>query len=267
MFTTLWQLKRLFRLYRAKPAAMRRLWRGARTRKKNAREVAKRLRERELRALCRDSKSAKPALPPYLEKNRWEEELNYKLWITKGARFNAAKRCEEKEHAATWTNALLSCYLIIIGLIPFVPHPAFKAVSPDIIGFGTAGVSILLLAYGLIVAMRGYAVHAINYHACALEIGVLYNALRRAKEFKNEEDKVKEITRISLEYDKLLSRYPNHHPLDSSLFETSKRAYFKLSRWECFWRRRMYWVHTKAIHHITVAIPVIALLILWFVKR
>ncbi|MBE2286821.1 MAG: hypothetical protein IAE77_25410 [Prosthecobacter sp.] len=65
--------------------------------------------------------------------------MNYKLWITKGARFNAAIRCEEKDHAATWTNALLSCYLIIIGLIPFVPHPAFKAISPDIIGFGRRG--------------------------------------------------------------------------------------------------------------------------------
>ncbi|MBE7498594.1 MAG: SLATT domain-containing protein [Verrucomicrobiaceae bacterium] len=267
MLTTLWQLKRLLRLFRAKPAMLTRLWRAAAARKKNAREVAKRVRERELRALCRDSKSTKPSLPPYLEKNRWEEELNYKLWITKGARFHAAKRCEEKDHAATWTNALLSCYLIIIGLVPFVPHPAFKAVSPEIIGFGTAGVSILLLAYGLIVAMRGYAVQAINYHACALEIGVLYNALRRAKELKNEKDKTKEITRISLEYDELLSRYPNHHPLDSALFETTKRAYFKLSRWECLRRRCMYWIHTKAIHHVTVGFPLLALFILWFVKR
>lgn len=267
MFTSLWQLKRLFRLYLAKPKTMKRLLRAAMTRKKNARAVAKRARERELRALCRDTKSAKPALPPYLEKNRWEEELNFKMWITKGARFQAAKRCEEKDNAATWTNALLSCYLIIIGLIPFVPLPAFKAISPDIIGFGTTGVSIILLAYGLIVATRGYSVQAIVYHECALKIGVLYNALRRAKELSNQKDKIKEITRISLEYDELLSRYPNHHPLDSSLFETTKRAYFKLSRWECFYRRRLYWLHTKAIHHLTILIPFLAVLIIWFVNR
>lgn len=246
---------------------MKRLWRASVLRSKQARQVAKRVREGELRAICRNSKSVKSALPPYLARNRWEEELNYKLWITKGARFNAAKRCEEKDHAATWTNALLSCYLIIIGLIPFVPHPAFKAVSPDIIGFGTTGVSIILLAYGLIVATRGYPVQAIGYHECALKIGVLYNALRRAKELKNEKDKTKEIIRISLEYDELLSRYPNHHPLDSALFETTKRTYFKLSKWECFNRRRRCWLHTKAIHHLTVAMPAVVILMIWLANK
>lgn len=267
MFSTLWQLRRLYRLWRKRPALMQRLRRAAAARSLRDRQVAKRVKERELRALCRSAKSAKPALPPYLEKNRWEEELNFKMWITKGARFHAAKRCEEKDHSATWTNALLSCYLIIIGLVPFVPHPAFKAISPDIIGFGTTGVSIILLAYGLIVAMRGYSVQAIVYHECALKIAVLYNALRRAKELKNEKDKTKEITRISLEYDEILSRYPNHHPLDSSLFETTKRVYFKLSRWECFCRRRLYWLHTKAIHHLTILIPFMVGLMIWLKNR
>lgn len=267
MFPILWQLKRLIRLWIKRPAMMNRLRRAATARRLRDRQVAKRVREKELRALCRDTKPAKPAVPPYLEKNRWEEEVNFKMWITKGARFHAAKRCEEKEHAATWANALLSCYLIIIGLVPFVPHPAFKVISPEIIGFGTTGVSILLLAYGLIVAMRGYSVQAHIYHECALQIAVLYNALRRAKEIKIEKDKTKEITRISVEYDELLSRYPNHHPLDTALFETTKRTYFKLSRWQCFWRRRLYWLHTKAIHHLTLGIPCAVILGVWLVNR
>ncbi|MFZ2280761.1 MAG: SLATT domain-containing protein [Prosthecobacter sp.] len=267
MFTLVWQLRRLLHLWIKKPATMKRLWKASVLHRKQARQVAKRVRESELRVLCRDSKSNKPSLPPYLERNRWEEELNYKLWITKGARFNAAKRCEEKDYAATWTNALLSCYLIIVGLIPFVPNPAFKDFSPDILSFVTTGVSIMLLAYGLIVATQRYPMQAIVYHECALKIGVLYNALRRAKELKNEDDKTKEILRISLEYDELLSRYPNHHALDSALFETSKRTYFKLSRWECFKRRRLYWFHTKAIHHFAILIPVLIVLKLWLATK
>lgn len=246
---------------------MKRLQMAANERKANAQQVAKRVRESGLRALCRKAKSKKPPVPPYLEKNSWEEELNYKLWITKGARFQAARRCEEKDHAATWTNALLSSYLIIIGLVPFVPHPVFKAVSPDIIGFVTTGVSIILLAYGLIAATRGYSYQSIVYHECALKIGVLYNAFRRAKELENEADKTKEITRISLEYDALLSCYPNHVPLDKSVFETTKRYYFKLSWWECFCRRRLYWLHTKAIHHLTALIPFLVGLVMWLVNR
>jgi len=267
MFISFWQLRRVFSLWRKKPAALKRLRRASALRKKQARQAAKRIRENELRALCRKSKGPKPSLPPYLERNRWEEELNYKLWITKGARFNAAKRCEEKDFAATWTNALLSCYLIIIGLVPFVPHPAFKAISPDILSFFTTGVSIILLAYGLIVAMQRYPMQAIVYHECALKIAILYNALRRAKELKNEKNKTAEILRISLEYDELLSRYPNHHSLDSARFETSKRTYFKLSRWECIKRWWQYWFHTRAIHYLTMAMPVLAIVGIWLVAR
>lgn len=264
MVTTFWRLRRIVGLWIKKPGLMTRLHKADSNRKEQSRLIAKRIRAQELRSLCRKNFRTKAVLPPYLEKNRWEEELNYKMWITKGARFQAAKRCEEKDHSATWTNALLSSYLIIIGLIPFIPHAAFKGISPDIIGFATTGVSIILLAYGLIVAMREYPVQAVTYHDCALEIGVLYNAFRRAKELEDNTQKIAEITRISLEYDDLLSRYPNHHSLDSKIFETSKRAYFKLNIYQCIWRHFLYWLHTKALHHLTVSIPFIAGALIWF---
>lgn len=239
-------------LWLKRPGLMKRLRRAAAEEKSKAREVEKRIRASELRARYRSSRSGKSDLPPYLARNRWEEELNFKLWITKGARFAAARRCEEKEHAATWTNALLSCYLIVIGLIPLVPNLASNVPSSEIVGLCTAGVSIWLLAYGLIIATQRYSVQAIKYHECALRIGVLYNALRRAKEFDDEVAKVEEIKRISLDYDELLKHFPNHHPIDSEIFEVSKWKYFKLSRMTCRCRKFRYWFQTKALYHVTV---------------
>lgn len=258
-----WQFRRVMKLWLNRPTLMNRLRRSSADRKSKERELAKRIRASDLRARYRTSRPGKSDLPPYLARNRWEEELNYKLWITKGARFAAARRCEEKEHAATWTNALLSCYLIIIGLIPLVPNPPLGGFSSESAGLWTAGVSILLLAYGLIVATQKYSVQSISYHDCALRIGVLYNALRRAKEFDDEVMKVEEIKRISLDYDELLKHFPNHHRIDSEIFEVSKWKYFKLTRRNRFSRHFRYWVQTKAVHHLTLIIPL--LLLFWWV--
>ena len=38
----------------------------------------------------------KKCIPEYLKDNNFEVELNYKLWVTKGARFKASERCEAK---------------------------------------------------------------------------------------------------------------------------------------------------------------------------
>ncbi|MCB1206189.1 MAG: SLATT domain-containing protein [Verrucomicrobiae bacterium] len=257
MNTFVWQTARIIRLSRAKPGLMKKARQAAKGRKEFERATKKRLRSQQLREACRKSTANKSSLPPYLARNRWEEELNYKLWITKGARFQAARRCEDKEHAALWTNALLSAYLICVGLIPFFPFTFFQGITTEFLAFATTTLSIFLLTCGLVVATRKYTVQAITFHACALEIGVLYNALRRAKELEDTEAKNSEIKRISIEYDKLLARYPNHQPIDSDVFETTKPAYFKLARTTCFWRKRIYWFHTKALHHGVVAFPII----------
>ena len=44
----------------------------------------------------------KDALPKYLKENSWIKELNHKLWITKGARFEANNRLKQK---ASFSNA------------------------------------------------------------------------------------------------------------------------------------------------------------------
>ena len=45
------------------------------------------------------------------------EELNYKMWSTKGSRFNCDKRLRTKGNASNVSLAIISAYLIIASLI------------------------------------------------------------------------------------------------------------------------------------------------------
>lgn len=52
----------------------------------------------------------------YLEKS-FLEELNYKIWSTKGARFEADKRLTKISKMSNISFSILSAYLIIAGLL------------------------------------------------------------------------------------------------------------------------------------------------------
>lgn len=213
--------------------------------------------EREFKELVRKSRTAKSDLPPYLTKNSWEHELNYKLWVTKGARFHAAKRCEDIDAYGVWATTILSSYLIIVGLIPYIPHPLFNDISPELLGFGTTSLSILLLTYSLIITSRQYPVQARSHHECALKIGFLYDALRQAKEVNDEDEKRTEIARITREYETLLPHYANHRPIDHDMFQTTKPAWYKLSGWQVRRVECIYYFHTRAILDVILALGVV----------
>lgn len=202
--------------------------------------------EREFRKMIRKRRSKKSDLPPYLTENSWEHELNYKLWITKSARFAAARRCEEMDTYGQWAMTILSAYLIIVGLIPYIPHPAFKGLSPELLGFGTTSLSIILLGCSLLISSRQYPLQAKAYHECALKIGILYDRLRQAKEIEDGKLKREEIVSITREYEILLPGFPNHHPIDHDMFQTQKPAYFKLGWRQIYWRKFRYYFRTRA---------------------
>jgi hypothetical protein len=211
--------------------------------------------------------ASKDALPPYLKDNSWEQELNYKLWATSSVRFQAARRCEYTAHLSSLAIAFLTGYLIIIGLIPFVPHPALKSVPPDLLGVGTADVSIMLLAYSLIENAKSHGLKAHLYHDCALAISRLYNALRQAKEITDTAGKRAEIARITAEYERVLPSYMNHQPIDYEIFKTQKPGWFKLTPKQIKSRQRTYYWQVKARCHLIIAIPPVLVVIMLLIPK
>ena len=209
-----------------------------------------------------EKEESKATLAGYLRDNDWEKELNYKLWVTKGARFCAAKRLLEMDDASTKSLTFLSAYLIIIGLFP-VYFPSLNEKLPSqLLGLSTVGISILVLVYSLIESTRKYALKSRLYHDCALKIGRLYDALRQAKGIDSERTKDSELERITKKYERTLAVCENHEPIDFDLFQTQKPEYFKLSRFKTFVIKARSYYHSSFRYHAMIIIPPLLILIL-----
>lgn len=200
-----------------------------------------------------------PKQPPYLANNNWEQELNFKLWSTKGARFQADKRCTHLSRLSQYSTSLLTAYVIIIGLMPYFTKSMSGTDMGDVISYISSSISIILLAYSLIESFQGYDLRAHLFHQNGLEISRLYNRLRQAKA-KPETEKNAELRAISEEYELALERCGNHEGLDYEVFQTLKPDYFELTTWDCRYIRFKYFWKVRFRHYAIMIFPPIAII-------
>lgn len=162
----------------------------------------------------------------YLEKS-FLEELNYKIWSTKGARFEADKRLTIISKMSNISLAILSAYLIIAGLISV--YNIHSEINFDLINYVVTALSIILLVLSQHENSQNYNLRAKEFHTCSLELSVLYNKLRAFKTLKNstEEERNSFAIKLADDYQAILSKYENHVTIDYDNFKASHTEYFK----------------------------------------
>jgi hypothetical protein len=205
------------------------------------------------RKRARDIKKLKGKIPPYLQKN-FAEELNYKLWVTKGARFNASSRCKRLHQLSNNTAGYLSAYLIIISIVNIYEVPFFTKLPNNYLAFGITALSILILVFTQIEASKNFLIASEKYHLCALEISEIYDELRMLKS-NNTVLTSAQLRPISEKYQILLKKYENHEHIDLLLFTTTKPKYFELSKFDCIWIRLSNWFHSSMKYHLFILFP------------
>src|SRR5690554_3947465 len=163
----------------------------------------------------------------YLSKS-FLEELNYKLWSTKGSRFNADKRMRTKGNASNVSLAIISAYLIIASLITVFD---FKlGVNQEVINFTIAGLSILVLVFTQFENAQKYDLIAKTHHDSGLKISELYNRLRIFKTLVKDpaDEEILEFAKgIAEEYQVVLSNSGNHATIDYQRFLMTNIEYMK----------------------------------------
>ena len=167
-------------------------------------------------------------IPEYLKDNNFEVELNYKLWITKGARFKASERCAELDARYNRIVGWVSSYLIIFSVLNLCKIP-FLTLPDNYSTFISISLSIMILVFSQFAYAKNYSVHARNYHECGLEISKLYNKLRILKMESDHNEHRDRIKEISKDYEKVLDRYDNHLPIDLAMFQLQKKKYFEIN--------------------------------------
>lgn len=200
----------------------------------------------------------------YLDKT-YLEELNYKIWSTKGSRFNANKRLLQISRLSNLCNSILSVYLIAIGLLSVYNIYNEKLYNENLIAYSITCLSILLLIFGQIENAKEYSSKAKEYHNCGLELSCLYNELRIFKTLKEKstlEDKLKFAQKIANEYQRILEKHENHEPIDNEMFKSKTAAYHQLNWFDIIKIKIDYYFKTDLLYHILIVLPPIIIFIL-----
>ncbi|GAB3341283.1 SLATT domain-containing protein [Marivirga atlantica] len=185
------------------------------------------------------------------------EELNYKLWSTKGTRFKASKRLLTQNDLSNKAIAFLSAYLIILGLLSVYRVTGGTEISSNLIAFGSTTLSILLLAFSQMEAAQDFKIKAMNFQDCALKVSAIYDKLRIEKTLvkPDEGQKVTICKELSKQYQDILENYPNHEHIDYKIFRSEHAEYFELSKWAVFKTKARYYLQVKLLYHSLIVIP------------
>ncbi|WP_149207870.1 SLATT domain-containing protein [Flavobacterium johnsoniae] len=218
-----------------------------------------------LRAIKRAKiiKKNKKKIPPYLKNNNFEEELNYKLWSTKGARFNASRRNQILQNLSSKAIGYLSAYLIIIGIINLYKIDLFGIkILDNQVGFISTAFSVLILLFSQLESSENFSLKSEKHHNCSLDIAELYNRTRYVKSYNtNPQDKQQNLQKISNEYDAILKKYENHLPIDYLMFQITKPEYYGIGKLRISYIRFRYYINVYILYHILIFGPIIILII------
>jgi hypothetical protein len=204
----------------------------------------------------------KKSYKDYLDKT-FLEELNYKIWSTKGNRFNANKRLLKIADLSNLCLSMLSVYLIAVGLLSVYNIYSPETIDENLIAYSITCLSILLLVFGQIENAKDFSTKAKQYHTCGLELSSLYNDLRIFKTL-TEQPKLSEkrefSEKISSEYERILERHENHQPIDHNMFRASKAEYHELNKLDVFKIKTDYYIKTGLIYHLLIILPPIVII-------
>lgn len=199
----------------------------------------------------------------YLQKT-FLEELNYKIWSTKGSRFNASSRLTKTARLSNLSLSILSVYLTAAGLLS-VYNLSSNILDENLIAYSITCLSILTLVFGQIENAKEFSVKSKEFHSCALELSSLYNELRIFKTLCGEQslnEKEKFAKHISEMYQKVLERHENHLQIDNDLFRSKTSKYHLLSKGDVLKIRTTYYFRTAFLYHFLIIFPLVILCLL-----
>ena len=177
------------------------------------------------------------------------ENFKTKIWKTKSARFNAARRMRFNHQVATLTPPLMSAYIIAINLLVFLP--TFQDVQKEITVF-TIALSVLTLVITHLIQNRRFDEKEKNYNQCGEELNELYD---RANLLESAAYPVKyTLPELQDNYHAILKKHNlNHKEIDHLRAEKPNNI------WYCF---RWCFSSVGVLYLVAIILPVVLFFIL-----
>jgi hypothetical protein len=161
----------------------------------------------------------------------YAKSLDDRIWITKGSRFNAARRLNNKYQFSITSISILSIYGISIpiiqGIVDYSECPRINEIYTAV----SIILSIFILVLSLLEGSKNYQVRAERLYNNAVTLSSLYRDFEYLKECESSAPEFpKKLHEISNKYEKLIRECPdNHEQEDYELFRVQHRKDFNIS--------------------------------------
>ena len=209
-----------------------------------------------------------------------EEEINriYRnTWITKGCRFIASKRYKKHHNYSNITITLTSVSILFLNLLVLI-EDRNAIFSNDNITYITICLSILTLAFSLIVSAKNYQTIENKFHDCGREISKIHDT---SCYYKSDIDNITkdQVVELQKKYQSIIEKYDiNQDQIDYDLFKCRNLNDFYIKKKDQKWyeillfyiSRTIFWIKTQLhyfvdqylIYIIVISTPVVVLFFL-----
>jgi hypothetical protein len=201
------------------------------------------------------------------EHNDFLERLERRIWITRGSRFNAARRLSNKQYWSIASISVLSVYGISIPIIQTTFNPlACQEVNRAYFIISTIS-SIFILVLSLLEGSKNYQVKADRLYSNALHLS---RVSRKIVFFKLKINKkisvnIDELVEISDEYERLVFECSeNHETEDFRLFQIQNRVYFGISPVRGFLDSLLLYIKDYWLYIISIIVFPVPIIFLYF---
>ncbi len=143
------------------------------------------------------------------EIKRWYK----KVWLTKGARFNAYRRLRSKLEWSTYSIIIFSVYIIALNSLVFI-EPFNSSYTAGVITIINIVLSVFILAISIHINSKDYKVESLSHHECGKELAGIYNKLAS---IIDREEYSYDIGEYIERYQVIINNHQyNHEPIDLS---------------------------------------------------
>ena len=198
-------------------------------------------------------KSSQIHIPSFSRGIPLQEEITYKLWVTKGTRYKAARRLEHRAQLSNTTVAVFTFYLIVIAFLPLF-FTNLSDYAKSFCSFLSTSGSIGILVFSLIESGRDYKTRAYKYHECARKINQIYEKIRVSAP---DNDSLKA---YSDQYQDTLNSYENHEDIDYYSFKSENHVHFKLNSCGVALMSLKYHISQSLVYYIFISLPFLILI-------
>jgi SMODS and SLOG-associating 2TM effector domain family 5 len=195
------------------------------------------------------------------------EDLDFKIWATKGTKFIAHERLSIVYKLSNTSLSYLTAYLVIINLIPLFEITK-HLLSTDFISFFTTVLSILVLVFGQIESSSEYNLKALQQHECGRLLSKLHLELSHINlSDETAPDKQEHYKQISMRYADILDSFPNHNIIDYDTFKARNQSKYKVSDTDKWKIRIRYYFSNIFLYQALIYSPLICILLYSFYRK